>query len=436
MFLKEPANHRLSRATLVALNERIAVFGLYLFALGIWLGPALSSTGVALVMLMFTVRPRAWHWAMAAPLFWICAAGIIYILVRTQLAVMEAPETEAMQWNYGLAWIQLLMFSPVAWVISLRPSGLRVAAILAAVGLLIGSVMALDASTLAEIGGGGRFGGYWNRSVVYAFYISIVLLGIAVWGGDAISAEGAGSKRMTRFVVILLWVAVVFLVWAFFASKSRGPLLGLLLVLPVAVIWRYWSAGAGVSGRRILIWGFLLTALVVAALNAGPVLERVRTDGGAAWRALEQGLDTVPLTASTLRLHMWRYGLERWSEQPLLGWGPGSVEPLLSASEDPALNFLGGEPWDHLHSAYVQALFTLGIIGVLVLGGVVAALIWPIWQGYRDGRIRREDAIFFICGFALIAIYSTTDFRHLNHDWRMFWLLFAGMAHSCGRTLR
>ena len=148
---------------------------------------------------------------------------------------------------------------------------------------------------------------------------------------------------------------------------------------------------------------------------------------------LEQGLDAVPLTAATLRLHMWRYALTRWAEQPLLGWGPGSVEPLLAASRDEALNFLVGEPWDHLHSAYIQTLFTLGVVGVVVFGTLLAALILPIWHGYRNGSIRREEAIFFLCGFALIAIYSATDFRHLNHDWRMFWILFSGMAYGCVR---
>jgi O-antigen ligase len=118
----------------------------------------------------------------------------------------------------------------------------------------------------------------------------------------------------------------------------------------------------------------------------------------------------------------------------MLGWGPGSVEPILAASRALELNLVGGKPWDHLHSAYVSTLFAFGIVGVLLFGILFAALILPIWRRYRGGGIQRNDAIFFICGFAMIAIYSTTDFRHLNHDWRMFWLLFAGMAYGCSRA--
>jgi hypothetical protein len=332
MFLPNLSRFSPSTELLVALNERIAVFGLYLLAFGVWLGPALSSVGAGLVILMFTVRARAWRWAIADRIFWICATGIIYIMVRSWMAASEMPEAAEMQWKHGLAWIQLLMFIPVAWIIALVPARLRTAAVLAAGGMLVGTVMAFEATTLSEISSVGRFGGYLDRPVVYAFYVSIVLLGITVWGGAIFSAEGPAPAWVRRTAAGLMWATVILLVWAFFASKSRGPLLALLLVLPIALVWRYGAAATKMGGhRRPIILGLFLATILVAGLSAGPVLERVRTDGGAAWAALKEGLDEVPLTASTLRLHMWRYAIRRWSERPMLGWGPGSVEPILAA---------------------------------------------------------------------------------------------------------
>lgn len=425
------AGPRLDRLRLV--GDRLTTVGLALFAFGVWLGPAVSNLGLVLLLLVFAADPRAWRWALASRLLWLCVVAAGFVAARAYLAAVEMPDSAEQQWKEAVRWIQLLLFGLVAWPLWQRPSRVRWAAMLAAAGLVVGTLVALvSPEGTREAWLEGRFGGYMAKPIAFAFYASVVLLGLAVFCGPTLmlSAKPMGGRRLALFA--LLWSVLLLLTWAFLASQSRGPLLAAVAVIPLAMVWRYrivaWMAGVGRGG--VLIGGVLL-ALLLAVL-VSPQMDRVQGEAGAIFAIVEQGLDSTPLNSATLRLHMWEYGLRKWAERPLLGWGPGSVEPLLAASGQHALNYLG-QPWDHLHNAYVQVLLTLGAVGALLFLGIVAGLLRSLWQRYRAGEVGREETIFLVCNFLLIAIYSITDFRHLNPDWRMYWLLLAGMTFALGR---
>ncbi len=87
-------------------------------------------------------------------------------------------------------------------------------------------------------------------------------------------------------------------------------------------------------------------------------------------------------TTSTveLRLAIWESGLARWLESPLVGHGPGTfpAELLLSGYYNRYEQFI-----PHAHNALIQTLVESGLLGLIAMGFVAAALIVGIGRAPR-----------------------------------------------------
>lgn len=143
---------------------------------------------------------------------------------------------------------------------------------------------------------------------------------------------------------------------------------------------------------------------------------------------LSEGLDQAPLDSSTYRLHLWRFGITKWLERPLVGWGLGMTDPLVQAENAEELKNFGRESFDHLHNAYLELLLQLGVIGyVLVLWQAVLMTVSLI-KAARERGLSIHLFSFYMGNFVLNAVYSLTDFRHLHWNWRYYWLILAGVV--------
>ncbi len=398
-----------------------------------WLAPAPRNLGLAIVVLAFILSPDAWRWARRQPLAWICLATVAYIALRTGLAVIQLPETAHTQWEQGYRWATLFIWlPPVAWAASRGRSSLIWAAALSAAGLVGGTLFALG-SALIDSGVVGRFGGYMGKAIAFAFYSGLVVLVLLTL---LPRIYGWARTRATWIRVISIGAgaaAILLLSWGFFASDSRGPLLTVAVVYPIVAAYLLGPGLVSIARRRGKLSAAVLIAVVAVAALAGAVavkhsglqarVERASTEIGT---VLRDGLDQAPLNNVTWRLHMWRFGLRRWAQHPLLGLGPGSVTYEIRQTSDPSLRHPGGEPWDHLHSAYVMTLFTFGLVGFGLFGAVGFVLYRQAARAYRDGRLPREIYALVAANLGMILVYSLTDFRQLNHDWRAYWILAAG----------
>lgn len=414
---------------------RIGVAGLYLCALGTWLSTAMQGIGLALAVLSFVVDRRAWRWAFTSPVFWLCGGMGVYVFARAHFGALEFPPTAELQTEAARDWIKLLIFLPLAWLLWQAPARIPRVMALCALGLLAGTLMALDPDTIRAVMGGARFGGRLSKPIAFAFYVSVCLLGMALLAPRWLSRP-SGNRWIGWLLIAATGIVTVLLAWLFLASQSRGPLLAMAGVFPIALAVRYWPGRKTAPGTHRAGWavaaGIAGVVLLFGIYNADHLAQRIEAEMPSAGIVFDQGLDQAPRNSTTLRLQMWRFALEKWAERPWFGWGPGSIRHLLEQEQNPALHFSPSEPWDHLHNAYVQALFSFGVTGAALIGMLLALLCAGVMREYRQGRVPRDMAVFVLANFGLIAVYSLTDFRHLNHDWSSYWQLLAAIALALG----
>ena len=419
--------------------EKVAISGLAICALFTWLPPAPRNFGLAILVLAFVFSADAWRWARRQPLAWICLAAVVFIALRTGLAVIQLPETAHMQLAQGYRWITLFIWlPPVAWAASRGRSVVILAAVLAAAGLVGGTLVALANIWIAN-GAVGRFGGYVGKPIAFAFYSALVVLVLLVLLPRVYRWTRAKATWIRVITVGAGMATILLLSWGFFASDSRGPLLTAAVVYPIVAAYLLGPSLVNVARRHGKLSATALVAVIALAGIFGTVavkhsglqarVERASTE---IRTVLRDGLDQAPLNNVTWRLHMWRFGLSRWAQHPVLGLGPGSVTYEIRQTSDRSLRHPGGEPWDHLHSAYVMTLFTFGLVGFGLFGTVGFLLYRQTWRAYRDGRLPREIYALVAANLAMILVYSLTDFRQLNHDWRAYWILAAALSWAVG----
>jgi hypothetical protein len=91
--------------------------------------------------------------------------------------------------------------------------------------------------------------------------------------------------------------------------------------------------------------------------------------------------------AVSVRLRLYELGMEKFRERPLLGWGLDSIPVLIGAAH---LD-LAGEHHVHLHSAYLDALVGIGLIGSLLLLALFALLMRELFLAWRADIISRAS---------------------------------------------
>lgn len=212
----------------------------------------------------------------------------------------------------------------------------------------------------------------------------------------------------------------------------------MLIVFPVAIVARLisWlrerperqtehiaSAAAGI-----------VVLLGVIAVNFPLVKERVLQDRETYSRIAAGDVAHLPVSSTSWRVHLYRFGITKAAERAVFGWGPGSTEWLVRNSGHPELlhpTYKNTMDWlDHLHSTYLELVVRYGGAGVLIAGWLITILLRGVWRAHREGRLPLDYALFVLGGFGLAAIWSAFDYRLDHYDWRHYWIMLAGVAYS------
>ncbi|HYN63797.1 MAG TPA: O-antigen ligase family protein, partial [Candidatus Limnocylindrales bacterium] len=179
-----------------------------------------------------------------------------------------------------------------------------------------------------------------------------------------------------------------------FAPIRVAILIGLLTPATILLARRprIWPAGVIgtaasfavilMSGSRSVWLGVIAAAAVAVALGGGrrilrmprPVLVGAAAVGVGFIAVVGPQLVARLATGSTieLRVGMWSETIARWLESPLLGYGPGTFPAQFNLTD----YYNTYEPWtSHPHNAVVQLLLEGGIVGVIGLGFVAAAVV-------------------------------------------------------------
>ncbi len=199
-------------------------------------------------------------------------------------------------------------------------------------------------------------------------------------------------QRPTALNRIGWLVGTVLCVGGAVGTLSRGGALGLTAGLLLFVFLAYFAADAGAAGgrRASLAWGGLLLALVVlaaAALGAGQLVDRFKTDG----------------VSSNIRLQLWRQGFHVFAVHPF-GIGRGAFDRVFPIYRSIRIAF-------PLRFAFVeneplQLLIDCGWFFLLL---IAAAIALTTWQIFRRGRRDKIEAA-LVAGLFAVLVHNTVDF--------------------------
>lgn len=228
------------------------------------------------------------------------------------------------------------------------------------------------------LGDGSRLRGTFVNSDHLALYLEIalpVLLAVTFWGWRQWHRQENLERRVAQVAIpALVWV-VLFVGLAF--SGSRAGLLaaaaGFAVQISLFVVG--WGRRRGVKG--LVLGAVIGLAGILAVLATG-----AREGFG---RLL--GTSTYEVTWNA-RLDTYRATWELWQQFPLTGTGLGTfreVFPLIQPRSLPGW-------WWHAHSDGLELLLTGGLVGVLLLGVGIAALVLRLLRVLRLGRRSEERA--------------------------------------------
>lgn len=400
------------------------------FAFCAWLSVSGANITLALLALAFFLNFPAWPAYRRETMFWLFVAFALYLLIFGCAATAEFPETSRLQYKDASNWLKLFAFLPLAWWLKGDPRRLEWVWMSAVAGLIIGMLMHVDWQLLSTLALPKRTG--FKLKIIFSGLVaSTLLLGFLIFASRFLSASArwVWGKRM-------VWITLLYLaVYMLLSTFSRGAWLAAAIVIPGMVLLRYKTMGLSQIHKA---WLPALAVVVVLAvtvgMNAGKIEKRVLAEADVITSIVEGHQEALPVTSIAFRFHVQIYGVHKWLERPLLGWGPGSTEYLLAHSNAPSLlhpQLKGGVDWmDHLHNTYLEILLRFGVLGGAFIGTIVFLIGRGLVRAYRTGRAPREHVLFMAGAFGLLAIWSLFDFRALHADWRAYWVLLAGSAYS------
>lgn len=381
-------------------------------------------------LLLLPAWRAAWPELLRQPVARWLAVFVVFAIAHAAYAAAIFPSLSfSKQMSAAAEPARLAVFScVVGWWLSLMPRRAPLLFALMIAGLLIAVVAYMPWLEMSQIWGGRirpRFGMPENLGGLLAAlggWLSLCLL-LKLW-----NSHGRFGRRRGLIVLCLLAYAISFSALLF--SQSRGAWLAFAATLPaVALGLGYWwkrGGRAAVPWLPLLCVGVLSLLLVVGGRDivakrfAGAerlLPEVAETADGGAHTALgaasfgkpEQRKDAPPVLPETrhgaaeadrevnnqavsARMALYRFGLDRWKERPLLGWGLRTTSALIAGSG----LVLDGQRHAHLHNAYLDALAGVGLIGACLLGVFLVLTVRELWLAWRSGVVTNA-------GFAMVA---------------------------------
>jgi O-antigen ligase len=263
---------------------------------------------------------------------------------------------------------------------------------------------------LATNGPGFRVNATFSHANIFAFYIVAVLIAILYHNILAARVVSPAWRYFSRIYFVVLcgmllatqtrsaWIEAAFIFVAYAVSVNRKfllalPLVPLLMFLPiVADRSNDWNTGHEVSA---------------ADVSRGEVVL-----GSYAWRQM-----------------LWRYALIDSQDNRILGKGVNAFQYY-----SPRFFPLAGVGGVDAHSAYIQALYELGIPGLVTYITIYLGLILAVWRLRRADRRLTNLIIVFIIGNLTIN-YSDNLPYYLDYNWYCWMILGADLSWRWRRLL-
>lgn len=399
------------------------------------LKPELGAIAALLLMLFAGREP--WRELARLPLVWLLTLFIVFVIAHAGYATAVFPSIGySKQLSAAAELVRLGVLScVVGWWLSLMPRAIPVLFGLMTAGLLAAVLAYMPWTNLPQIWDGqlrpklGMPENLAGQLAALGGWLALCLL-LKAWNTH-------GRFRRKRGLMIIFLLAYIGSFCALLFSQSRGAWLAFAATLPVlmlsvwytgkrerggAVPWLPLVCVAAISLLLLLGARDLITQRFAGAEQFLPQIshDKERDASGAgvspqlpgklvkhksgsmasnADRASEA--KEANNKAVSVRMSLYHFGMERWREHPLLGWGLRSTSTLIAGS---GLD-LGGQRHAHLHSAYLDAMVGMGAIGAGLLFLFLAMLVRELVLAWRRGVV--SNASFWMVsgciGIVLIA---------------------------------
>ncbi len=423
-------------------SGRMGTLGLFLFAFFSFLGIAGAHLGLGLILVAFIINiDDVWSQIKYDRVFWLSIASLFYLIVHTSWAMVSLPALFDEHIKEASDWGKLILFICVAWQLKQDRNMIGVLLLVIAAGFILGLILSIDWGNIETLFSGERqrFHMMSNRIGIYS---SVGIVGLVVLVNKFIGASGQYHITLLRKALWL--VALVILVQANIASQSRGAWLSLIIVLPIVLVLgvraHFLNKKSSITSNTHMLVISLICVIGLIFLNIDSFKKRLGSQQVAVDAIVSQKYDKLPPVSTTWRFNVYLYGIEKWLERPLFGWGAGSTEYLIKVSGNEGLNLpgsSGGLEWmDHFHSTYLEILIRFGIVGLLFIFCVIWYVILELWKTYKANRADPDYVLFIMSGFGVIAIWSLFDFRITHYDGRFLWYIVGGLAFSYGLKLQ
>ena len=317
------------------LTERIGLIALYLFLFFAWESKGRASLMLGFVVLACLLDRRFWRALRYSAIAW--ATGILglYILMRGGIAILSEPEYSQYHSDAIVRLLLLGLFPAIGWLLGGDQRRILVALAVALAGLLTGCLEHYNwsiTSTLPWYQIRQQFG--FNSANVFGVLAAMATLGLVVLAPRFWS----GTKRAVKWLGVLVWSLLLLLaVQGLAVSQSRSALLALILTATGIVVFNWRTLLR--RNMATIITALMIIAILVSSvgyLNRDGVMRRLLDEPDTYAKILTGRIDQVEAVyangvprSAGIRVHLTRFGLAHWKENPLFGLGPGATKPLI-----------------------------------------------------------------------------------------------------------
>jgi O-antigen ligase len=405
--------------------------GIWLYAFSAFLSTAGASLGFVLFTLAMPMSDVRWRRWIREPLIIISVGFSIFILLQTYFAIQWLPAAKDEILDKLVGWLKLLLFIPFGFWMARWASRRLTLLFVSVIGLAIGMLASVDWSTPAQFLQTRT--GFQFPAIGFAYVAGIAILGLFMLGLDAL--KGMARKRQVVTSILLL-LLLLMLIQGFIQSYSRGAWLAMAVALPVlfAAWYRHRaSVKTRLPRRSQLAVGVLLLAVagLVIYMNNENIAQRVVFESEVISSALSDQRDETEFSSTGLRLNVWRFGLEKFAERPIFGWGAGSAKYLIEQSgAADRLASPDGKWLPHLHNSYLEVLVQFGLVGFVWVLTILVLLGRMMLKVTAAGIMPRPYSLFFLFVVVFAAIWCVFDYRIVHRDWQFSWIILAGTIFS------
>jgi O-antigen ligase len=409
----------------------VGLSGLYLFALSGGLSTAGFNIGLYLMLIALLVQlPVEGRRILREPLLWSSLLFGLYLLYSTQSALAEFPDTSEFQIKRAWRWFMIsgLYALVCAWWIGARSKHLGLLLGLAIAGFFLNFALETDWSQwLAYMNGSLRVDMDSLNPNKTGWYAAMICSGLIILGYRL-----AHPSNQTSLYIRLLYLGATFALGLFFGlfllwSQSRAAWLAfgvVSILLFFALLLRGRSRGKFNLKYAGLVLGLFVLGLYLI-LRSDIIQERIATESDTIRSITTEQVSELPMNSVGVRLKLWKFGIEKFQQRPLLGWGLGSMNALASAHTSEIAN--------HLHNFYLETLIGLGLIGSALLLLNIALVFRMAWEAYRNGTMDRDMGILLLALFVVTAVFQLFS-THLGTQGKFMLIFIGGLA--CAYRLR